>query len=642
MEAYEVSKVGSGKRESWQPIDMAIATVGVAMAVFHLMSTQYLILGGFEFQNAHLGFALLLVLLTAFKKRGRKGRLLTITLLILSLACIIYVGVLYEDLEIRAESNTSLDLVVGVIIIFLVLETTRQSFGWILPIVAIIFIAYAFLGSYIPGALRGAELAPSKIISNLSIGLSGVYGLILSISASYIFLFVFFGTVMQVSGATGFFEQVGRIAGRKLRSGAALSSVVTSALVGTITGSVGANIATTGSFTIPLMKRVGYKPEQAGAIEAAASSGGQIMPPIMGAAAFAMAGVTGIPYLKIAMAAAIPAILYFLVAGLYTYCQAGKMGISSRMSEKVDYKELLLTAPLFVIPLFAIVYCLMVGKSLMYSAFNGIMSVILLSLIRKKTRVSLATWVRGFTTGALAGAEIAMSCACMGLIVQTLTLTGLGMKLPALVETLSGGNVAIALSMVALISIILGCGVSTLAVYILVVMVSAPVLLKMGIPMLQAHFFVFFYACFSMVTPPIGMGSIIASKLAGAKYMPTAVEAVKVSLAGFILPVLIIWNPVLILEPTASTLRAVLGVIACLGLLVSIEILLVNYYILPIKLWERALYGISSLALLGYFVTENYGFLIVGLGLIIFVSVRQFVNKGQPSKVVIKTDGDGI
>jgi TRAP-type uncharacterized transport system fused permease subunit len=162
MEVYKVSEVESGKKESWQPIDMAIATVGVAMAMFHLMSTQYLILGGFEFQNAHLGFALLLVLLTAFKKRGRKGRLLTITLLILSLACIIYVGVLYEELEIRAESNTFLDLVVGVIIIFLVLETTRQSFGWILPTVAIIFIAYAFLGSYIPGALRGAELAPNN------------------------------------------------------------------------------------------------------------------------------------------------------------------------------------------------------------------------------------------------------------------------------------------------------------------------------------------------------------------------------------------------------------------------------------------------------------------------------------------------
>jgi TRAP transporter 4TM/12TM fusion protein len=634
-----VSKVESGRGEGWKFIDMAIATVGVAMAMFHLISAQHLILGGFEFQNAHLGFALLLILLAGFKNRGRKGRLLTIAFLILSVACITYVGLLFEDLEIRAGFNTSLDLVVGVIILILVLEATRQSFGWILPAIAIIFIAYAFLGDYVPGALRGVGLAPSKVISYLSIGLSGVYGEILSISASYIFLFVFFGAIMQVSGATGFFEQVGKIAGRRLRSGAAISSVVTSSMVGTITGSVGANIATTGSFTIPLMKRVGYKPEQAGAIEAAASSGGQIMPPIMGAAAFAMVGVTGIPYLRIAVAAIIPALLYFLVVGLYTHFQAGRMGISGRMIGEVDYKELLLRAPLFVIPLFAIVYCLMVGKTLMYSAFSGIMSVILLSLIREKTRVSLATWVRGFTSGALAGAEIAASCACMGLIVQTLTLTGLGMKLPALVETLSGGNVAIALSMVALISIILGCGVSTLAVYILVAMVSAPVLLKMGISMLPAHFFVFFYACFSMVTPPIGMGSIIASKLAKAKYVPTAIEAVKASVAGFILPVLIIWNPVLLLEPTPSPLRAVLGIIACLALLVSIQVLIVNYYIIAIKLWERTLSGISLLAFLGYFVTENYIFFIVGLALFIFIGVRQLMMKAAIKKLASTAGG---
>ncbi len=622
-----MSKVKGSQWETSKLIDTAIVTVGVAMAIFHLLSTQYLILGGIEFQNAHLGFAFLLTLLSTSKKMSGKARLLIFTFLILSIACIVYVGVLFEDLEIRAEFNTPLDLVVGVIIIFLVLETTRQSFGWILPMVAIIFIAYDFLGYHIPGALRGAELPAAKIISNLSIGLSGVYGQILSISASYIFLFVFFGSIMQVSGATGFFEQVGRIVGRRLRSGAAISSVVTSAMVGTITGSVGANIATTGSFTIPLMKKVGYKPEQAGAIEAAASSGGQIMPPVMGAAAFAMAGVTGIPYLRIAVAAIIPAILYFFVVGLYTHFQAGKLGITGHMVEKVDYKELLLRAPLFFIPLFSIIYCLIIGKSLMYSAFWGIMSAIILSLLRKRTRGSLATWVRGFTSGALSGAEIAISCACMGLIVQSLTLTGLGMKLPALVEVLSGGNIAIALSMVAIIAIILGCGVSTLAVYILVAMISGPVMLKMGIPMLPAHFFIFFYACFSMVTPPIGMGSIIASKLAGARYIPTAIEAVKASIAGFILPVLIIWNPMLIFEQVASPIRAGLGIIACLGLLISLQVLIVNYYIIAIKFWERIFLGISSLAFGGYFIAEDYIYFYLGLAILGFISLKQLITK---------------
>jgi TRAP transporter 4TM/12TM fusion protein len=637
-----MSKVESGRGKSWKFIDMAIATVGVAMAMFHLISSQYLILGGIEFQNAHLGFALLLVFLTTSKGRGRKGSLLTVTFLILSVACILYVGVLYEELEIRAESNTSLDLVVGVLIIILVLEATRRAFGWILPMVGLIFAAYAFLGYYVPGALRGVEMSPSKVIADLSIGLSGVYGQILSISASYIFLFVFFGTIMQTSGATSFFEEVGKIIGRRLRSGAAMSAVVTSAMVGMLTGSVGANIVITGSFTIPMMKKIGYKPEQAGAIEAATDVGGQIMPPVMGAAAFAMAGVTGIPYVRIAVAAIVPALLHFLSVGLYCHFQAGRMGVKGRMTEKVDYKELLLRAPLFFIPLFTIVYCMVIGKTLMYSAFWGIALCILISLIRKKTRGSIAAWVRGFTDGAKAGAEIAASCACMGLMVQCLTMTGLGIKLPSIVEILSGGNVVIALFIVGLVSIILGCGVSTLAVYILVAMVSAPVLLKMGIPMLPAHFFIFFYACYSMVTPPVGMGAMIASKLAGAKYIPTAVEAVKAAAVGFILPALIIWNPVLLMEPGQSPLQAVLGVIACLGVVLSLQVVIVNYYINAITPWERALSGISTLTLIGYFVTGNYIFFIVGLGLIVFVSVRQFMMKGQPSKLVVKTDGDGI
>jgi TRAP transporter 4TM/12TM fusion protein len=272
--------------------------------------------------------------------------------------------------------------------------------------------------------------------------------------------------------------------------------VVTSALVGTITGSVGANIATTGSFTIPLMKKAGYKPEEAGAIEAAASTGGQIMPPIMGAAAFAMAGVTGIPYLTIAVVAIIPAIIYFLVLALYAISRAGRRGLTTHV-EEVDYKEMLLRSPLFFIPLAAIVFSLMNGKTLMYAAFSGIVSAILLSLIRRQTRGSLAGWIRGFTTGALSGAQIAASVGCIGIILQVITLTGVGIKLPALVEAWSGGNVSLALLIVAVVSIILGCGVSTLAVYLIVAIVAAPVMLNLGIPMLVAHFFIFYFACFS-------------------------------------------------------------------------------------------------------------------------------------------------
>jgi len=621
---------GSGKdSKTYKVVNVAVLMAGVVMALYHLVSSQYLIVGGFKHQNVHLGLAFLLVFLVSLRDGTGKAKLLALAGIVLSLACTSYVAVFYDALELRAMFNTPIDLVVGVILIILVLEGTRRAFGLILPIIAFIAISYCFLGYLLPGPFRAMQVSPIKIIPALSIGFRGIYGIILAISANYIFLFVFFGAILQVSGATGFFMQVGRMAGRRLKAGPAMSSVVTSALVGTATGSVGANIATTGSFTIPLMKKAGYKPEQAGAIEAAASSGGQIMPPVMGAAAFAMSGITGIPYLHIVVAAVIPAILYFVVLGLYAQFQATKLNLPN-MVEPIDFREMLLRAPLFLIPIGLIVYFLIIGNTLMYSAFWGIISSILLSLARKQTRSSLKIWAEGFTKGALAGAQIGMSCACIGMVVETLMLTGMGVRLPGLVETWSGGNMGIALLIIMVISIILGMGVTTLAVYVLVAMVTAPVLMKMGMPLLSAHFFVFFYALFSMVTPPIGMGAVIASKLAGADYLKTASEAVKAAIAGFVLPFLIIWNPVLLLKPVGSPLLIAIRIVACLIVLIALEATLVNCYLAIMRLWERVVLGISVAAIMGYFITEILPLLIAGGALFILVTITQEVLRRAP------------
>jgi TRAP transporter 4TM/12TM fusion protein len=626
-----MSSVETKTEQKWSFIDIAIAVVGVAMAMYHLISTQYLIFGGYEHQNAHLGFALVLIFLVAIKEGGKKNRLIMPVLIVLSLACVVYVGMNVEALQLRVWFNTTLDIIVGITIVILVIEATRQSFGLILPVLTVVFIIYAFFGHYIPGPLGAANVPILRIISSLAIGLSGIYGQVLAISANFIFLFVLFGAILQTSGATVFFEHVGRLAGRKIAAGPAISSVVTSALVGTTTGSVGANIATTGSFTIPLMKKAGYKPEEAGAIEAAASTGGQIMPPVMGAAAFAMAGVTGIPYLTIVVVAIIPAVIYFLVLGLYAISRANRMGIKAQMGE-VDYREMLLRAPLFFIPLAAIVYTLIIGKTLMYAAFCGIVSAIILSLLRKQTRNSLVGWIRGFTSGALSGAQIAASVGCVGIILQIITLTGIGVKLPALVEAWSGGNVSLALLIVAVVSIILGCGVSTLAVYLIVAIVAAPVMLSLGVSMLSAHFFIFYFACFSMTTPPIGMASIIASKVAGAKYMPTAREAVRASIAGFILPFLFIWNPILLLQSAPSPLLAALGIIASLGIIVALQAVVTNSYISKMNLWKSVVIGLSFLTLVAYFITQINILLVVGIALVLFITVVQLIVRRKLSQ----------
>lgn len=617
-----MSVVKSEVKHGWKVIDIAITIVGVSMAGYHLLSTQHLICGGFQHQNVHLGFALALLFLGAIKKSEGIRKYLMFALLVLSIACISYVGLNLVPLQHRAGFNTILDYVIGIMIVILVLEATRQSFGYILPLLAILFIGYAFLGNYLPQPLKAANIPIDRLLSCLSIGLSGVYGELLAISANYIFLFVLFGAILQTSGATVFFEQVGRLVGNKVSSGAVLSSVVTSALVGMITGSVGANVATTGSFTIPAMKKAGLKPEYAGAIEAAASSGGQIMPPVMGAAAFAMAGVTGVPYLRIMIAAILPALLYFFTIGIYVQIRSSQSKLITK-SVAIDYKEMLLRMPLFIVPISTIMWLLFVGNSLMYSAFWGIISTILLSLLRKETRSSLLIWMKEVTAGSVAGSEIATAISCTGIVLTVITLTGVGIKLPGLVEALSGGNIVVALVIVAIVSLILGTGISTLAVYLIVVIVAAPIMLNMGISLLPAHFFVFFYGCFSMVTPPIGMASIIAAKLAGAKYIPTAIEGVKASLGGFLIPFLIILNPVLLFEPIDSLFLAIIEVIACFLFFIVIEVLINNYYITKVSFWEILLLIISSITFVGFFFSKNFLYFTIGLILLVIVTTIQ-------------------
>ena len=634
--------MGRVKPREWKMVDIVIAVIGVTMAMYQLISSQYLFTDFVRHMNIHLGFALLLIFLVSFKNSRKIGRWLALGLMALSLISVGYVHIFADALQMRATFNTPLDLVIGVLLILLVLVAAYVSFGPLLVVVAGLAILYVFLGHHLPGFFRTMEINPTRAIANLSIGLSGVYEL-LTLSANFIFLFVLLGAILQVSGGTEFFIQVGRLAGGRLTSGPAMSAVVTSALAGTIMGSIGANIATTGSFTIPLMKRVGYKPEQAAAIEAAASSGGQIMPPVMGVAAFAMAGITGIPYLKIVVAAIIPAILYFLVVGLYTQFRAMALTNLSRVVEPVDVREMLLRVPLFVVPLGVIVYLLTAGHSLMYCAFWGIIFAIAISLIRKQTRASLSDWIKGFTSGAVAGAQIAAAVALVGMIVRVLIMTGMAVRLPGAVEAWSGGILIIALVIVMIISIILGMGMATLAVYLTVAMVAAPVLLKMGLGLLQAHFFVFFFAIFSAVTPPIAPGAIIASKLAGARYLPTALEAVKASLAGFVLPFLIIWYPELLLQfGSSSVFLAVIRLLSCLVLLVTLEVAIVNHYLMPLKHWERISFVICAAFFIGFFVTKGAALLVAGVILFISLTVLQVVRKRRLQKSAQGAVGRGL
>lgn len=612
--------------KSSKSLQITIAALAVVMVIYHLVSSQYLLQTTVGYKNTHLALSLLVVFLGSMQKTKRLWSLM-LAFALLSLACTTYVHIFEDALQDRTGFPNTFDMIVGTLLVLLILEATRQSFGLILPSICAISIAYIFLGQYIPGPLHSPSQSFSTVVSRLCTGLEGVYGMVLGVSAYYIFMFIVFGAMLQVTGATRFFTEVGRLVGRRLRSGPAISAVATSGLVGMVTGSVTANIAITGSFTIPLMKKVGYRPEHAAAIEAAASTGGQIMPPIMGAAAFVMASFMGVPYIKIAAVAAIPAVFYFLMVGLYTQFQAIKLNISPS-AEQVDYRELWLSAPLFIVPLSVLVFLLVKGKTPTYSIFWAFMSVIALSLVRKKTRPSWGQWLEGCLRGATSGAQIGVMSAAIGLVMVTLSMTGLGIKLPGLIEAWSGGNLTAALIITMVTAIIIGCGMPTTPVYILVALVAAPALMDMGLTQLQAHFFVFYFACLNFVTPPVAIGSLIASKISNASFLRTSLEAVKVAVGGFAVPFLMIWCPSLLLQPE-SAIPAATGIISGLLGLIALQIALCNCYFTTLHIVERAISIIVAMTLLIYLPLRTHTWFIIGIGLFILLTFWQARRKWE-------------
>jgi TRAP transporter 4TM/12TM fusion protein len=439
--------------------------------------------------------------------------------------------------------------------------------------------------------------------------------------------------MLTTFGATDFFIEFGKIIGSKFRSGPAMTAVVSSALVGMLSGSAVANVGMVGVFTIPLMKKMGYRPEMAGAIEAAASSGGQIMPPVMGAAAFLMAEMIGVPYIYVCAMAAIPAILYYFTVGTYVALQAGKLNVNP-VVEKADTRKLLTRAPLFIVPLILLTVLLIDNRSPMFAIFWTIVAIIILGCIRKDTRPSWSKFVKGVSEGAIGGAQIGVSSACIGIVVATMTMTGLAFKLAGIVEAISGGSLLVALIITMIVSLILGCGVPTIAAYMIVAIGVCPALVKLGADLYAAHFFNFFFAIFSAVTPPVAMASLVASAIAGSPYIKTAVESCKVAVAGFLLPYLIIFCPSLILQ-FSNPLDAAMQIAATTLLCFVFSILLLRYYFSRLNKPELALVFISCIIFGAYAYTHNTMLFILGVCLFIFISFQQWRKRSHPAKVAV-------
>ena len=541
-----------------------IVLVGIAMVAYHLAQAKLLFLGSFENQIVHLGFVFALIFLGAARKvRSPANRWLQAALAIAGVAAAAYVYARLEHLEDVVGFPDPSDIAVGVVLVVLAVEGTRRTWGWALPIVAVASIAYFLFGHWLPNPLHHRQFDLSYVVSYLSIGMSGIFGTFLSISANEIFLFVVFGSLMGLMGLDAFLYELGKLVGRRLAGGAGHTAVVASSLMGMVTGAAVANVAITGAFTIPYMKQAGYRSSLAGAIEATASTGSQVMPPVMGAAAFLMAFYIGVPYAQVMLAAVVPALLFYMTVMFGVQFVAVAERIVAK-PEPADKRAILRGLPLFMIPVAVIAVLLLLHLSPALAAFWAIVSVLVLSCVRAGPPPTLREVIGRASDGAIVGAQIGIALAVVGMIAQTLIATGLGAKIAGLVVTLSGGSVIAALVLTMLVALILGCGVPAVAAYSLVAIVVAPSLVRIGVPVMAAHFFCFYFAIISAVTPPVGLAALAAAGIAKASYLETGVAAFKLAIAGFVIPFLVIFNPVLNLHPH--------GFATALGSLVSIPL----------------------------------------------------------------------
>lgn len=548
-----------------------VSAIAITFSVFQLYTAVFGVLDAQLQRAVHLGFAMCLayLLYPSCKKWSRhKIHPVDLVISILAAASPAYICICYQELAMRSGITTDVDLVFGTIGLLLVIEATRRVVGIPMVIVVLVFLAYAFAGPYMPGVLAHRGLTPQQLIGHLYYTTEGIFGIPLGVSSTFIFLFILFGAYLESTGLGKFFIDLANAIAGWASGGPAKVAVLSSALMGTVSGSSVANVAGTGSFTIPMMKKLGYRKEFAGAVEAASSTGGQLMPPVMGAAAFLMAEFVGLPYIDIVAAAVIPAMLYFAGLWLGVHLEAKRTNLKGIPREQLPKAWVLFKERgHLAIPLVVIVYLLVSGFTPMRAALVAIVLSIVASFLRKNTRMKPIEIIRGLENGARNVLGVVIACAAAGIIIGVVTKTGVGLKLASGLLALSGGLLLPTMFFTMITSLILGMGVPTTANYVITSTIAAPALIQMHVPVLAAHMFVFYFGIIADVTPPVALAAYAASGISGGKPLMTGVNASKLAIAAFIIPYIFVLNPeILMIDSTPAgmiitTITAILGMV---------------------------------------------------------------------------------
>jgi len=551
----------------------------IAISIYHFTTSFAGAPATLKHRSLHVSMMLFLsFILYPFNDKVSRRRLpfYDIILAALSLGITIYVWIDYPNIIARAGIINTMDYIMGTILVLLVLEASRRISGWPLTILASIFILYGLFGKNIPGIFAHRGYDWGSLVNQFFISTDGIYGTSVGVASSYIFLFILFGEVMNKSGMGQFFNDVALALAGSSKGGPAKVAVIASGFLGSINGSAIANVVTTGTFTIPLMKKTGYSKEFAGSVEATASVGGQLLPPVMGAAAFIMAEMIGIKYSKIIVYAAIPAILYYIGIIIQVHLRALKDDLTGIPKEELPrLGQIMKDKGHLLIPIiFLLVMLFFSGKTVIYSAFMSIVVTILVSMFKKSTRMSFRDILDAFASGAKGTVSVAMACAIVGIIIAVTSITGFGLNMANAIILLGGTSILATLVFTMITCIILGMGLPSIPAYLITATIAAPALVELGIPVVAAHLFVFYFAMFANLTPPVALAAFAAAGLSGGDPMKTGFQAVKLALAGFIVPYMFVFNnQLLLLNTTApvavrTTITSIIGV-AMIGIAIE-------------------------------------------------------------------------
>jgi TRAP transporter 4TM/12TM fusion protein len=605
-----------------------VTVVAVTSSLFHFYTAGYRPLPAMQQRPVHLAFILLLTFLlypaSAKSDKNRNPGFIDVALGIIAVGCSFYLVYHYRTIALRGGWYNDYDIFVGFIFCLTLIEAARRTMGSVMLILAGISIAYLFIGPYLPGIFQHGGFTWRRIVGHMFMSIEGVFGVAIGVAATYVYLFILFGAFLQKSGTTKLFANFALAMAGHTPGGPAKVAVIASGLMGTIQGSSAANVAATGMFTIPLMKSLGFKSHFAAAVEAVASCGGQFLPPVMGASAFIMAEYLGAPYAYVAAGAALPAILYYIAVYYQVHLRAIKVGMVGIPRNRLPaVKGVIIKEGHLLLPIVILITMLILKYTALFAAFFSILAIVIISALRKETRMSLRDIIEALELGAKNAISTSVCCAVVGFVVGSVSLSGLGMLLTHSIIKLGQGLLLPTLLISAASSLVLSMGLPTTAVYIITATLVAPGLVALGVAPLVAHLFCYDWGGVSAITPPVALAAYVAAGIAGSNIMKTGFTAMRLGAAAYILPFYFVYHPALIARGTSTFLEIALAV---LGGLVAVFCMgaIGEQYLVRRLPWYKSFMLITAIILIMYPTTFPQ---VLAVLLALFVGITEYIKR---------------